>query len=249
MIRNTVCRKCKTVNTPDAVVCTACGAKLKHPERGFLHRFREAGILRNIVRVPWRLIHYLYVKTVMVASILLFCVVFGGISGALALFFPLSWPDYPKPAELTAEDKEKIQNSKELGGNCEFLRNYGQSLICSGLKEEDAGKPLPGYFSVMPDGQDHLNMVIYTRVRGKIPFRILLKLESDRGQNGIVRITSCKIGNLSVPSGTAFKLAKRMLTQWNEKQKFTDKLLQVKEMRQDLRAGDSKNPIYQIQWK
>ena len=236
-MRQTICQKCGTVNHGNAIVCTECGVKLAHSERKAVARMKNSMFVQTIASAPGRLMKWIFKKIKLVVMTLLVLLIGGGGLLYFFLFVPLSWQDYPMPQPVPADDTEfkvRLQLLRKNGGifaaDPLTIRQLGNMLIFNpafgqyragknkdALREPDRNN---GYFSFIKMPHDQFGMILYQKINQKLPFRLMVVFTARRGQNGLLELESCRIGNLPVPAFILRMAAEIMLNNWNPDQQF-----------------------------
>ena len=100
-----------------------------------------------------------------------------------------------------------------------------------------------GYFSFVKMPHDQFGLVLFQKIQGKLPFRVMAVFGARREQNGLLELDYCRIGNLPVSAGILRMVAEWMLTSWNPDQKFLSALDRIAKAEMELRVGGKEEKI------
>lgn len=255
----TICQKCGAANHAQAIVCARCGVKLVHPELKPGAFMKRSGFVQSIVSAPGRFFKWMFRKVRTAVSMLFLLLLILGIGLYFFLFVPLSWGDYPMPAAEANYQAlmQPLQCLRLSGGIFEAdsaaIRDLGNVLIFN----PDLGKrrfrqapeslrrpdPVKGYFSFKKLPNDQFGMILYQRLYGKIPFCVMAVFTARRQQNGLLELTSCRIGNLPVPAKILRRAAEKILMQWNPDQQFLEAFDRILKAEMELRLDGNEEKI------
>lgn len=265
-MHQTICQKCGKANLATAIVCVNCGTKLAHAERKLGARLKRSALIQSLVSAPGNFLKWLWHKFKVTAYVLFFTVVLGGGGLYFFLFVPLSWGEYPLPPPVQDEKKEFLKDLQKLRNTGGFfaadpktMRQLGNTLIFDpdfGIRRPGKRGREPvvtrqpdmvhGYFSFVKMPHDRFGLVLFQKIHGKLPFRIMAVFEVRRELNGLLELEYCRIGNLPVSAGILRKVAERMVTAWNPDQKFFSALDRIGKAEMELRhdGRDDKISLY-----
>ncbi|MBQ4105966.1 MAG: hypothetical protein IJC73_00115 [Lentisphaeria bacterium] len=103
-MQQVICQQCGAANTTEAVVCSACGVRLEHPERQWFNRMRNSAGFRRLRKAPIRGVKQFSRRVLTIGTVLLILLVLGGGVFLFGLFGSVGWEEFPEPGHLNEEE-------------------------------------------------------------------------------------------------------------------------------------------------